>query len=164
MQRRPRLVVFVGAAVALSCLALASTLALALALALAQSASAATNWVVQLTAGSSGHAQAQALPVAPGSVTATCNAPTTSKVVKVTWGAVTHATNYSVYQATSTTSTPGTYTKVTTVTTTSWTSGTLTAGTNYWFKVATTIGTNWAGAQSAATAERSINAANPFCV
>lgn len=126
-------------------------------------ASAATGWMVQLVASSKGETKAQALPVAPTSVSATCNAPTTSMVIKVTWNGITHATNYAVYQATSTTSTPGSYTKLTTVTTTSWISGTLTAGTNYWYKVVTDVGTNWAGAQSAATTERSITSANPFC-
>jgi len=151
-RRRPHLVVLGAVALVLSTWAGSSE------------AWAATKWVVSLGAGSSGHAQAQALPVAPSGVTSSCNAPTTTKVVKVTWSAVAHATNYAVYQATSTTATPGTYTKLTTVTTTSYTSGTLTAGTNYWYKVVTDIGTNWAGAQSAATAERTINAANPFCV
>jgi len=129
-----------------------------------QAALAATSWVVQLAAGSKGEGQAQVLPAAPTGVTATCNAPTTSKVIKATWNAVTHATNYAVFQATSTTSTPGTYTKITTVTTTSWTSGTLTTGTNYWYKVVTDIGTNWTSAQSTATGESTINSATPFCV
>lgn len=140
-----------------------ATIVLILSSCLDQAATATTNWLVVLAAGSSGEAQAKALPAAPGAVTATCNAPTTSKVIKVTWSAVTNATNYAVYQATSTSSTPGTYSKVTTVTTTSWTSGTLTAGTNYWYEVVTTIGTNWAGAQSAATGESTINSGNPYC-
>ena len=125
---------------------------------------AASTWTVQLAASSSGEAQSQALPAAPSGVAAACAAPTTSKTIKVTWSAVTHATNYAIYQATSTTSTPGTYTKVTTVTTLSYTTAALTAGTNYWYKVVTDIGTNWASAQSSATGESTINSANPFCV
>lgn len=151
-ERRPHLVVLGAVALVLSTWLLSPA------------AWGATNWVVHLAAASSGQAQAQALPAAPSGVTAACNAPTTTKVIKVTWSAVAHATNYAVYQATSTTSTPGTYTKVTTVTTTSYTSGTLTAGTNYWYKVATDIGTNWAGAQSSATGESTINSANPYCI
>jgi len=105
-RRRPHLVVLGTLALVLSTVVLSS------------GAWAATNWVVHVAAGSSGEAHGQALPVAPSGVTSACNAPTTSKVVKVTWSAVAHATNYAVYQATSTTATPGTYTKITTVTTT----------------------------------------------
>jgi len=153
VDRRPLvLVLTAGAAVALSWSGLAPA------------AWAASSWTVQPAASSSGQAQAQALPAAPSGVAAACNAPSTSKVIKVTWSAVAHATNYALYQATSTTSTPGAYTKVTTLTTTSWTSGTLTAGTNYWYEVVTDIGTNWASAASTATGESTINSANPYCV
>jgi hypothetical protein len=123
---------------------------------------AATNWAVHVAAGNSGEAHAQALPAAPASATATCAAPTTSKTVTVTWSAVAHATAYAVYE--STTTATGTYTVVASgVATTTWTSGTLTAGTHYWFEVLADVGTNWAGAKSAATAERTINSSNPFC-
>lgn len=75
---------------------------------------------------------------------------------------MTHATTYSVYE--STTTATGTYTSVATgVTTTSWTSGTLTAGTNYWFEVLAVIGTNWAGTRSVATGESTIQSSNPYC-
>ena len=149
--RRPHLVVLGACALALSWAG-------------PQGAGAATTWVVHAAAGSSGEAQAQALPAAPGGVSASCAAPSTAKTIKVSWSAVTHATNYAIYQATSTTATPGTYTKVTTVTTTSYTTATLSTATNYWYKVATDVGTNWAGAQSAATLESTINSANPYCV
>ena len=77
--------------------------------------------------------------------------------------AVTHATTYTVYD--STTSATGTYTSVASgVTTTSWTSGTLTAGTNYWFEVTVSVGSNWASAKSTATGESTINSTTPFCV
>ncbi len=124
---------------------------------------AASNWVVHVATTNSGEAHATVLPAAPTSVTAACAAPTTSKTIKVTWSAVTHATTYSVFEAT--TSATGTYTSVATgVTTTSWTSGTLTAGTNYWFEVTALIGTNWTSVKSAATGESTINSSNPFCV
>jgi len=124
---------------------------------------AAGNWVVHAAAGSSGEAHAQALPSAPTGVSAACAAPTTAKTIKVSWSAVTHATNYSVYD--STTSATGTYTLVASgVATTSWTSAALTTGTNYWFEVTVNFGSNWASAKSGATGESTINGTNPFCV
>ena len=124
---------------------------------------AAGNWVVHLAAGSKGEAHAQTLPSAPTGVSAACAAPTTSKTIKVTWSAVTHATTYSVYD--STTTATGTYTLVASgVATTSWTSGTLTTGTHYWFEVVTNVGSNWTSAKSAASAESTINGSNPFCI
>ncbi len=123
----------------------------------------AGNWVVHLATGSKGEAHAQALPSAPTGVSAACAAPTTSGTVKVSWSAVTHATNYSVYD--STTSATGTYTLVASgVATTSWTSGILTTGTNYWFEVTVNFGSKWASAKSSATGESTINGTNPFCV
>jgi len=122
---------------------------------------AAGNWVVHLVAGSSGEAHAQALPSAPTGVTAVCAAPTTAKTIKVTWSAVTHATNYSVYD--STTSASGAYSLMASGVTTPWTSAALTTGTNYWFEVVANIGSHWTSAMSAATAESTINGANPFC-
>jgi hypothetical protein len=123
---------------------------------------AAGNWVVHAAAVTSGEAHAQALPSAPTGVSDSCAAPTTSKTIKVTWTAVTHATTYSVYD--STTTATGTYTLVASgVATTSWTSGTLVAGTHYWFEVTVTIGSNWTSSKSAATVQSTINAANPFC-
>jgi hypothetical protein len=125
-------------------------------------AGAASNWLVHSAAVSAGEAQAQALPAAPAGVTASCAAPTTAKTIKVTWSAVTHATNYSVYD--STTSATGTYTLVASGVTSPWTSAALTTGTNYWFEVVTNFGSHWTGAKSAATGESTINASNPFCV
>ncbi len=126
------------------------------------SAWATTNWVVHLAASSKALARATALPAAPSSITASCAAPTTSKTIKVTWGAVTHATGYSVYQ--STTSATGTYTLAASgIATTSWTSGSLTASTNYWFEVVAVVGTNWSSANSSASAESTIHSTNPFC-
>ena len=129
----------------------------------APAAYAATNWLVGSAAGTHGEGQATVLPAAPASPAASCVAPTTSKTIKVTWSAVTHATTYSVYEAT--TSSSGTYTSVATgVSTTSWTSGTLTAGTNYWFEVLAVVGTNWSSSKSSATGESTINSSNPFCI
>jgi len=129
----------------------------------ARAVDAATNWAVHVASTNSGEAHAQVLPAAPASPAASCAAPTTSKTIKVTWSAVTHATTYSVFEAT--TSATGTYSSVATgVTTTSWTSGTLTAGTNYWFEVTALIGTNWTSVKSAATGESTINSSNPFCI
>ena len=72
----------------------------------------------------------------------------------MSWAAITHATTYGVYQ--STTSATGTYTLVGSVSTTSWTSGVLAAG-HYWYEVVANIGSNWASANSAATAKRTIS-------
>jgi cellulose 1,4-beta-cellobiosidase len=124
---------------------------------------AATSWIVTLHTASSGEGHSQTVPSAPTGVTAACNAPTTSKTIQVSWTAVTHATTYTVYD--STTSSTGTYSSIATgVTTTSWTSGTLTAGTNYWFEVTVSVGSNWASAKSTATGESTINSLSPFCV
>jgi hypothetical protein len=105
---------------------------------------------VNLATSSSGEAHAQALPAAP-TATSACASPASGRKVTVTWAAITHATNYGVYQ--STTSATGTYTLQATVTVATWTSAALAAG-HYWYEVVATIGTNWASAKSAATAER----------
>jgi cellulose 1,4-beta-cellobiosidase len=85
-----------------------------------------------------------------------------SKTIKVSWTAVTHATTYTVYD--STTSATGTYSSVAAgVATTSWTSGTLSSGTNYWFEVTASVGSNWTTAKSSATAESTINSTSPYC-
>ena len=98
----------------------------------------------------SGEAQAQALPAAP-TATSACASPATGRKVTVTWAAITHATNYGVYQ--STTSATGAYTLQATVTVATWTSAALAAG-HYWYEVVANIGTNWVSNKSAATAER----------
>ncbi len=116
---------------------------------------AGTNWVVHVTTTNSGEARAQTLPAAPASPTSACTSPASAKTVKVSWSAVTHATAYAVYESTTTAS--GTYTLATSgVTATSWTTGVLSTG-NYWFEVLADVGTNWASAKSAATAERTIS-------
>jgi hypothetical protein len=139
----------------------ATTCALGI-LATSETAWAATKWIAHVATTNSGEAHAQALPAAPAGATATCAAPTTAKTVTVAWSAVTHATAYAVYE--STTTATGTYTVAASgVAATTWTSGTLTAGTHYWFEVLADVGTNWAGAKSAATSQRTINSSNPFC-
>jgi hypothetical protein len=111
---------------------------------------AAANWKVDVATVNAGEAKAQALPATPVATSA-CTTPTSARTVKVSWAAITHATTYGVYQ--STTTATGTYTLVTSVSTTTWTSGVLAAG-HYWYEVKANIGTNWASASSAATAER----------
>jgi hypothetical protein len=112
-----------------------------------ESAWATTNWLVHVVAANAGEAHANALPSAPGSVTAACAAPTTAATVTVRWAAVTHAKSYSVYEAT-----------------TSATSGTLTASTNYWFEVLALVGTTWSSAKSSASPESTMHSSDPFCV
>ena len=119
---------------------------------------AATNWVVHVATTNSGEAHAQALPAAPASPAAACTSPASSKTIKVSWSAVTHATAYAVYE--STTTVGGTYTLVMSgVTATSWTTGVLGTG-NYWFEVLADVGTNWASAKSTATGESTINSSS----
>ena len=126
-------------------------------------ADAASNWAVHPAAGSKGESQATVLPAAPTGTAASCAAATTSKTIKVTWNAVTHATTYSVYD--STTTVGGAYSLIASgVAATSWTSAALTSGTNYWFEVVAVVGNNWASTKSSASAESTINGTNPFCV
>ena len=123
---------------------------------------AATSWLVPVQASSSAEGQSQAIPSAPIGPTAACAAPTTAKTIQVSWSAVTHATNYTVYDAT--TSATGTYSVAASgVTGTSWTSGTLHNNTNYWFEVTASVGSNWTSAGSSATAESTISNTSPFC-
>ena len=115
-------------------------------------ASGASNWIVHVATVNSAEAKAQALPTAP-TATAACATPTSLKKVTVTWAAITHATNYGVYQSTTV---GGTYTLQATVTTTTWTTAALAANT-YFYEVVANIGTNWASAKSTATAKRTIS-------
>jgi hypothetical protein len=115
---------------------------------------ATANWTVHVATVNSGEAQAQALPTATAATSA-CTSPVSAKTVKVSWTAITHVTAYAVYQ--SNTSATGTYTLQTSgVATTSWTTAALATG-DYWYEVVADIGTNWASAKSAASAERIIS-------
>jgi hypothetical protein len=126
-------------------------------------ADAASNWMIHVAASSQGRAKLRSSLSRPTSVASTCAAPTTSKTIKVTWTAVTRATNYSVYYAT--TSASGTCTLTASgVATTSWTSGALTTETNCWYEVTVIIGTHWTSVKSSASGESTINGTNPFCV
>lgn len=118
-----------------------------------ETAGAAGNWVVRLAGASSGEAHALALPTAP-TATSACTSPASAKTVKISWTAVTHATTYAVYQATTVN---GTYTLQTSgVSTTSWTTAVLATGT-YFYEVLADVGTNWSSGKSAATAQRTIS-------
>jgi hypothetical protein len=115
---------------------------------------ATTKWVPTLHAGSTGEAKVQGAPAAPTGAAAACTS-SSGMTIKVSWSAVTKATNYSVYEAT--TSASGTFSLVASgVSAASWTSATLSAG-NYWFKVTAYIGTNWLGTKSSATGESTIS-------
>jgi hypothetical protein len=114
----------------------------------------ATNWVLALRSGSAGEAKAQAGPAAPTGVKAACTS-SSAATVKVSWTAVSRATAYTIYEAT--TSATGTYSSVATgVTAVSWTSAALAAG-NYWFEVSARTGTNWVGTNSSASGESTIS-------
>lgn len=138
---------------------LASTTLAALAVLCAWSAPAeASNWLVTLHTGSAAEGQSNVLPSAPGSPAAACVSPT-GVTIKVTWSSVTHASTYSVYQATA--AATGPYSLAASgITTTSWTSSSLATG-NYWFEVASLEGTNWKSANSAATGESTITSTGP---
>src|ERR1700758_5382834 len=100
----------------------------------------ASAWIVTLHTGSAAEGHSNLLPSAPGSPGAACTSATAA-TIKVTWSSVTHASTYSVYQATS--AATGPYSLAASgVTTTTWTSGSLATG-NYWFEVAALQGTNW---------------------
>jgi hypothetical protein len=112
---------------------------------------ATANWTVHVGTVNSGEAHAQALPTAP-TPTSACTSPASAKTVKVSWTAVTHATSYAVYQSNTTAN--GTYALQTSgVATTSWTTAALSTG-DYWYEVVVDVGSNWASAKSAASAER----------
>jgi len=114
----------------------------------------ASTWKPTLKTGSTAESRAQGSPATPTSVAAACSS-STAKTIKVTWGSVTKATSYTIYDATKSAS--GTYTSLATgITTTTWTSGTLSAG-NDWYEVAALVGSNWVGFKSAATTESTIS-------
>jgi hypothetical protein len=113
----------------------------------------ASTWAIALHASSHAEAQAQASPAAPTSVTATCVAPAAKKEISVTWGTVSHATEFELLQSLN----GGTYGAVTTLTGTAWTSSSgLSTGT-YKYEVETQIGTNWASGPSSASTTRTIS-------
>ncbi len=116
-------------------------------------AALASTWTIALHSGSAGESEGSTKPAAPTGVTASCVSSTQQKVT-VTWSAVAHASTYTVYD--STTSSSSGYSVIASgVTTSSWTSGTLSTG-SYWFEVVAVVGSNWASAKSAATAQRTI--------
>ena len=133
------------------------TLVIAGALMTAASTAVASSWLVSAGV-ARGQGRASAAPAPPPTPTAACASNTT---VTVTWTAVTHATGYTVYQATSS---AGLFSPVTSVAGTTWTSGTLSAGpTTYFWKVATKVAANWISTQSTATAGNTISSSNPRC-
>jgi hypothetical protein len=115
---------------------------------------ASAGWSPALTQGSHGEAQSGTLPSAPGKPGSSC-VSSTARQITVTWTASVRATTYSIYQST-TSATTGFTVTATGITTTSWTSPAQLAAGSYWFKVVATTGTKWAGAQSTATAQRTI--------
>jgi hypothetical protein len=123
-------------------------------LAVAGAASAST-WAMGLQASSHGASHAQAVPSAPTGISAVCAA--TKGEVTISWTSLAHATNYTVYDTT--TSAAGTYSSLTSgIATTSSTTAVLISGKNYWFEVGAYFGTNWAGTRSTASTERQISA------
>ena len=119
---------------------------------------ARTNFAVGLTAGSKGEAQAQAKPVAPATISATCFSSSAKEIV-VSWSAVTHASTYTVLRATAL---AGPYTSVATGVAGLTTTETL-ANDNYWFEVEAVFGTNWTGTPSSASAETTIQSGTTEC-
>jgi hypothetical protein len=82
-------------------------------------------------------------------------------VVQLVWTAVTHATNYKVYQST-TSATSGFAMVKAGLTTPTWTTATLSAAT-YWYKVTVIFGNNWASVQSTVTNQATIHTTGTIC-
>lgn len=122
----------------------------------APNASAATNWTVHLTNGSHGKAKGDTAPAAPTGVSAACQGVLLNDHIVVSWSAVTHASAYQVYDATSSN---GTYSAIGSMVTT--TTSTVTVGVvgSYWFKVQAFAGTNWTSPLSTAAGPRTITIA-----
>jgi hypothetical protein len=113
---------------------------------------AGTSWIVGLASGSGGETQAWALPPAPVA-TATCSGLVLGSIV-VTWTAAPPAGNYTVYRST-TSGTSGFSVVASNVTALTYTQSGLGLGSD-WFEVAGSVGTNWTGPNSVATAKRTI--------
>jgi hypothetical protein len=114
---------------------------------------AGTPWIVGLSAGSGGEAQALGLPAAPASATATCSRLVLGNIV-VTWAAAPPAATYTVYKSTMS-ATTGCSVVASNVTGLTYTQSGLGLG-SYWFEVSGSVGTNWTGPNSAATTPRTI--------
>ena len=110
---------------------------------------ASTLWLALVNSGS--HSQALSLTPLPPTPSASCVAG--QKKITVSWGAIAHATTYSVYQSTTSASTG--YTLANTTATLSFTTGNL-ANHTYWYEVATTMSTHWISVNSSATASHVI--------
>jgi hypothetical protein len=107
---------------------------------------------VGLGSGSGSEAEASSLPAAPVA-TATCSSGLGGSIV-VTWAAVSPALSYTVYKST-TSGTSGFTVAASDVTALTYTQSGLGLG-SYWFEVSGSVGTNWTGPNSAATAKRTI--------
>jgi hypothetical protein len=112
----------------------------------------ASNWTLSLRSGSSAEAHAQGLPAAPTAVTSACTTPASNKQITVTWGSVSNATDFEVWQSFNSAS----YTSVGTLTATAWASGTGLAAGTYSYEVETEVGTNWTSSRSSPTATMTI--------
>jgi hypothetical protein len=123
-------------------------------------ASATPSWAILLHTSSTAEAHAQTAPSPPSGATAAC-VSSSQREIKVSWTAVTHATNYTVYEST-TSASSGYSSAATGVTSATWTSANLAAG-NYWFEVATHVGTTWVSANSSATSESTTKTSGTEC-
>jgi hypothetical protein len=111
----------------------------------------ASSWGTGVSSNSAGEAAATGLPGAP-SVSAACSTLVLGSIV-ITWGAITRASTYTVYEST-TSATTGFSVVASGVTATTYTKSGLLG--SYWFEVAAVTGTNWQGPNSLATAKRTI--------
>jgi hypothetical protein len=127
--------------------------ACALIISTAPAASAVTNWTIQLATGSNGKARGDTAPAAPTGVSATCQGVLLNNKIVVSWSAVTHASTYQVYFATSSNGTYSTIGSPVAGTTTTVTVGSLGS---YWFKVQALAGTHWTSPLSSAAGPRNI--------
>lgn len=127
-------------------------------------ASASTTWAAALAANSKGEGQSYNIPLAPSSISASCDGLVGNQI-DVSWSAVTADKSGSTYRSgvvsydiymSSTSSSSGFSSQATGVTATSWKSARLGLGT-YYFRVAADAGTTvWEGAQSASSPAHSV--------
>ena len=129
----------------------------------AQPAWASTTWTAALASNSKGEAQSYNIPLAPSSISASCDGLVGNQI-DVSWSAVTAdksgstyrsgVVSYDIYMSNSSSS--GFTSQATGVTATSWKSARLGFGT-YYFRVAADAGTTiWEGAQSASSAGHTV--------
>jgi hypothetical protein len=129
------------------------TVGLVLTVTMVSSGATSLQWAIGIAASSKGISRTTTAPATPTAVAAACTSATV-KTIKITFTGVTHATSYTLFDAT--TSATGTYSSLATgITISPYTTVALANG-NYWFELEALVGTNWVSVKSSATAEYTI--------